>query len=415
MGSQDPPASLGANGAEPPVLPVASSDLSSIFEWAALFPLAIYLASSRYPHLLVGRTALAGFIPVGLFPRLRVLAMIADLLQHGQDFIDRASSVTDSRRTVWDVSWDSIFPCANGAVAEILSGYILRNVKLQSLEEKEEEKPEIKTSNKEPAARLSKSKTDKSFRRYQNLHIIRFSESQSKSMRRNRRLGSSDALPMVFEAFVLLGLLGASIVCYLFGLYGTGTAIALIVIFRVCRQLIRVDRPEGYLQSNEIGVPGWFESPLGGWKAHGLRILEILQLAIMTYVAAQKGWDGVALLILVATAWAFDSIVYRDGRIAELGWGAMFTGRTPMIGAIQALGQHRRTSWMDGILAPSNRRDAWLQMLAEREVDPKLNQVLTHDDKNWIELNLRLTREAEEVIRPVMSDQITETTAQATA
>ncbi|CAF3487884.1 unnamed protein product, partial [Fusarium graminearum] len=339
MGSQDPPASLGANGAEPPVLPVASSDLSSIFEWAALFPLAIYLASSRYPHLLVGRTALAGFIPVGLFPRLRVLAMIADLLQHGQDFIDRASSVTDSRRTVWDVSWDSIFPCANGAVAEILSGYILRNVKLQSLEEKEEEKPEIKTSNKEPAARLSKSKTDKSFRRYQNLHIIRFSESQSKSMRRNRRLGSSDALPMVFEAFVLLGLLGASIVCYLFGLYGT----------------------------------------------------------------AQKGWDGVALLILVATAWAFDSIVYRDGRIAELGWGAM------------ALGQHRRTSWMDGILAPSNRRDAWLQMLAEREVDPKLNQVLTHDDKNWIELNLRLTREAEEVIRPVMSDQITETTAQATA
>ncbi|WXC44772.1 hypothetical protein QX201_004508 [Fusarium graminearum] len=54
-------------------------------------------------------------------------------------------------------------------------------------------------------------------------------------------------------------------------------------------------------------------------------------------------------------------------------------------------------------------------MLAEREVDPKLNQVLTHDDKNWIELNLRLTREAEEVIRPVMSDQITETTAQATA
>lgn len=140
MGSQDPPASLGANGAEPPVLPVASSDLSSIFEWAALFPLAIYLASSRYPHLLVGRTALAGFIPVGLFPRLGVLAMIADLLQHGQDFIDRASSVTDSRRTVWDVSWDSIFPCANGAVAEILSGYILRNVKLQSLEEKEVEK-----------------------------------------------------------------------------------------------------------------------------------------------------------------------------------------------------------------------------------------------------------------------------------
>ncbi|WXC58607.1 hypothetical protein SNK03_004508 [Fusarium graminearum] len=360
MGSQDPPASLGANGAEPPVLPVASSDLSSIFEWAALFPLAIYLASSRYPHLLVGRTALAGFIPVGLFPRLRVLAMIADLLQHGQDFIDRASSVTDSRRTVWDVSWDSIFPCANGAVAEILSGYILRNVKLQSLEEKEEEKPEIKTSNKEPAARLSKSKTDKSFRRYQNLHIIRFSESQSKSMRRNRRLGSSDALPMVFEAFVLLGLLGASIVCYLFGLYGTGTAIALIVIFRVCRQLIRVDRPEGYLQSNEIGVPG---------------------------------------CMLVSPRKRFN----------------LFTGRTPMIGAIQALGQHRRTSWMDGILAPSNRRDAWLQMLAEREVDPKLNQVLTHDDKNWIELNLRLTREAEEVIRPVMSDQITETTAQATA
>lgn len=135
MASQNPPASFGANGAEPPVLPVASSNLSSIFEWAALLPLAIYLASSRLPHQLIGRIALAGFIPIGFFPRLGVLSIIGELLHQGQEYIDRVSSMNDSRRTAWDVTWGSVFPCANGAVSEILSAYLLKDAELNSVGE----------------------------------------------------------------------------------------------------------------------------------------------------------------------------------------------------------------------------------------------------------------------------------------
>lgn len=95
MTSQDSPTSFGVIGAKPPVLSTVSSQYSIIFEWAALLPLVIYLSSSRPPHRLVGQTALTGYVPVVLFPRLGVIATIADFLQQGQEFLDRASSSND--------------------------------------------------------------------------------------------------------------------------------------------------------------------------------------------------------------------------------------------------------------------------------------------------------------------------------
>jgi hypothetical protein len=115
------------------------------------------------------------------------------------------------------------------------------------------------------------------------------------------------------------------------------------------------------------------QSSLGSWLAFALRALAILQLVTMTYVAAQRGWDGVGFLALVVVAWVFDYFFYSDGRIAaqwlkDQGVGIKahsfrFTGRTPMIGAIQVLKETPVTAWMDGILAPSGRRAVWLAEL----------------------------------------------------
>ncbi|KAF5628961.1 hypothetical protein F52700_8054 [Fusarium sp. NRRL 52700] len=433
MTSQNSPASFGVIGTEPPVLSTASSRYSIVFEWAALLPLVIYLSSSRLPHRLVGQTALAGYVPVALFPRLGVIATIADFLQQGQEFLDRASSGNDLRRKVWDVNWGSIFPCANGAVAAILSAYALRKVNVQKVPEEVERIP----GSKEGFMPL---KPSSPFRRYQNLHILRFTETMKKTSRA-RCLWSG--LLTTFEVLLPLGLLGVSAVCFLCGLYGTGVAMVLAVLLRINRHLMVIERPDGYLRNNEAGLPGcmlvalnenastWYlyigsrgiidtmlnktmvqsvQSPLGIWHAYALRALEALQILVMTYVAAQKGWDGVALLSLVVVSSMLDSIAYSDDRLASQ-WlkregvrvdatTLQFSGRTPMIGTIQTLSNQRSTTWMDGIIAPSTRRDAWLRRLSSDGKGDAFEKGVSLDDEDWIYLNERLTLAALDMIPP---------------
>ncbi|RBR04367.1 hypothetical protein FVER53590_00107 [Fusarium verticillioides] len=433
MQSQDSPASFGVLGAEPPVLSTASSPYSIIFEWAALLPLVIYLSNNRLPHRLVGQTALTGYVPVALFPRLGVIATIADFLQQGQEFLDRASSGNDLRRKVWDVNWGSIFPCANGAVAAMLSAHALRNVNVQKVPEEVEQIPGSKEG-------FKPLKSSSPFRRYQRLHILRLTET-TKKISHARCLWSG--LPTIFELLLLLGLLGVSVVCFLCGLYGTGVAMVLAVLLRISRHLMVIERPDGYLKNNEVGLPGcmlvalnenasiWYlyigsrgvidtmlnktmvqsvYSPLGIWHAYALRALEALQILVMTYVAAQKGWDGVALLSLVVVSSLFDYIAYSDDRLASQ-WlkregvkvdatTLQFSGRTPMIGTIQTLGNQRSTTWIDGIIAPSTRRDAWLRRLSSDGKEDAFEKNLSIDDEDWIYLNERLTLAARDMIPP---------------
>ncbi|KAI1773788.1 hypothetical protein F4818DRAFT_421774 [Hypoxylon cercidicola] len=443
MGLGDRPDSYGTNGATPPVLPVTAVNISIIFEWAALLPLAIYLARSRLPHQLVGQAALAGFLGVGLFPRLGVLGTIADFLQQDQEFLDRASSVSEMRRMVWDANWGSVFPCANGAAAMMLNTHILRNVKIQ-LAPEQIPKSSSKTpphssnlrhdSNSSGSTTPANKKPAPNFRRYQTLHILHFSDSLPKTGPLKQRITSCYSWVLFFEVLGLMVLLGASIICILYGLYGTAAAVFLTLLFRVSRQLITIERPVGYLHNNEGELTGcmlmalhenastWYlyvgsrgtidtvlnktmiqsiKSPLNGWLAHGLRVLEVLQLIIMSYAAAQKGWDGIALLCLILVAWIFDRVVYNDQRIAGL-WlqregitvktqSLKFGGRTPMIGLIYALSNKQVTCWMDGILCPSTRRTVWLQKLASQNVAPELEQKLSQRDKEWVNLNERLT------------------------
>ncbi|RSL58826.1 hypothetical protein CEP54_007589 [Fusarium duplospermum] len=441
MSSQDSPASFGAIGVEPPVLSVASSTASIVFEWVALLPLGIYLASNRLPHRLVGQTALTGHVPIALFPRLGVLGTLADFLQQGQDFFDRASSVNDLRRKVWDVNWGSIFPCANGAVAAILSAHALRRVKAQKVPEDVDQIPGSNRS-------FEPLKPESPFRRYQKLNILRFTKTSENAT----HVGCLwRGFPVALEVFLLIGLLGINVICFLFGLYGTATAVFLALLLRISRQLMVIERPSGYLRNNEGDKPGcmlvslhenassWdlyvgsrgiidtilnktmvqdVKSSLGVWHAYGLRTLEGLQILIMTYAAAQKGWDGVALLSLVVVAWVIDSITYNNDRTAAQ-WlrregvrvdatTLEFSGRTPMIGTIHALGSQRSTTWMDGILTPSSRRDVWLRKLACKEVDPSFEKGLSVGDKEWVDLNERLTLVAHAMIPP---DVIAETSS----
>ncbi|KAM0212315.1 hypothetical protein ACHAQD_009891 [Fusarium lateritium] len=440
MSSQDSPASFGSIGSEPPVLSVASSSISIIFEWVALLPLAIYLASSRLPYRLVGQTALSGHVPIALFPRLGVLGTLADFLQQGQEFFDRASSVNDLSHKVWDVNWGSIFPCANGAVAAILSAYALRDVKVQKVPE-EVDQVDPHSLGKQPSSKsFEPVKPHVPFRRYQKLHILHFTESTKKASSAGCFWS---CLPKTLEVLFLIWLIGVSVICFLFGLYGTATAVLLAALLRVSRQLMTIERPSGYLKNNEGDLPGcmlvslhenastWYlyigsrgiidtilnktmvqdvRSPLGVWHGYGLRLLEALQILVMTYVAAQKGWDGVALVSLVFVATAVDFISFSDDRIAAR-WlkregvrvdatTLQFSGRTSMIGTIHALGNQRSTTWMDGIIAPSTRRNVWLHKLASQDVDSNLKKDLSASDKDWINLNGRLTLLAQAMIPP---------------
>jgi hypothetical protein len=399
-----PPASYGSTGAAPPVLPIASSDASIVFEWAAIFPLAIYLADRRLSHKLVGQASLAGFLPTGLFPRLGVLNMVCDFLKEGPDFLDRASSVSELRRTVWDVNTGNIFTCANGAASDILAKYVLRKACLVDLSD---------NSSKQNSGATGQRTTglpSTGYRRCQTLHILdcQFMPSSTQSGHRHRASNVQKAVkykPILYEVVLLLVLLGLAVISILFGVFATTAAIVLTVAFRILRYFIRVTRPSTYLENNEPGASGcmlvalhenattWYlyrgsraiidtllnKSMIEDIAASPLvsvaRVLATLQLATMTYAAAQKGWDGVGLLAVIIVAWVSDWVLYREHVLAAQ-WlkhedvdiraqSFKFSGRVPMLGAIQVLKGTGNISWMDGILAPSNRRNQWLADLVK--------------------------------------------------
>ncbi|OAA66148.1 hypothetical protein ISF_03986 [Cordyceps fumosorosea ARSEF 2679] len=488
--SAEKPASFGTNRLDPPVIGVASSSASVIFEWVALVPLTIYLAQAGLSHRLVGRTALAGRVVASLFPRLGVLDGIATLLRQGPDYLDRASSVSELHRTVWHVDFGSIFPCANGAASMILTKHAIRTavkipirINLRELlpeyviKDDMAAEDEASTFPRETTTNSNNNANSKGFSRPQTLYILDCTideigkpDGTSKAGRLIQR-----HLQAATEAAVLLSLLGLCAPMILMGLYGTTMAFLISAAFRVLRLTIQVTRPDGYLQSNEPsqnracmlaavhenastwylyvgerGVVDWLlnKSLLGRVDASApiaalLRALAALQLATMTYVAAQKGWDGVGLLVLVLAAWLLDAVAYSDDRLAKRwlraegvgirAFACEFSGRVPMVGAVLALREGRVTSWMDGILAPATRRDLWLEKLmqsyastpgsesstasssvgssANRNVCPSVTQVTRQklvwgpkdgkvaadadkEDRRWVERNFALVRAA---------------------
>ena len=134
------------------------------------------------------------------------------------------------------------------------------------------------------------------------------------------------------------------------------------------------------------------------------RLAHYHQLLAMTYVAAQKGWDGVCLLSLMILAWIIRSLLDRTSPVAE--WlkkenvefdirSFEFTGRAPMIGAVQLLSDsrimpgrmgnfHRNMTWMDPILAPCKRRtDRLLCIATQKNILPSDLSVLDKTNHDW--------------------------------
>jgi hypothetical protein len=100
----------------------------------------------------------------------------------------------------------------------------------------------------------------------------------------------------------------------------------------------------------------------------------------MTFVAGQKGWDGVVLLLLITVVFAFGLFygynqhaarwLKKEGFVTTA-FGCEFAGRTVLLGAVQLLSTEKKTYWMDGIIAPAARRDAWLKKIGAIDSDSK--------------------------------------------
>ena len=127
-----------------------------------------------------------------------------------------------------------------------------------------------------------------------------------------------------------------------------------------------------------------------------LKIAHVIQLLVMTFVAGQKGWNGVSLVILVAVDWILRRR-YSDRLIAER-WledkgvnvkskTFEFIGRTILLGAIVKFSNTARTDWMDDIVPRHPRREAWLSRLCHSATAEKpIPQSMP-----WTRLDLRWT------------------------
>lgn len=152
--------------------------------------------------------------------------------------------------------------------------------------------------------------------------------------------------------------------------------------------------------------------PFGKIFSHWFRIAHVLQLLAMTFVAAEKGWDGVTLVILLLLAnmmhWRYrkNQLARRWLRTEDICVKAKsfeFTGRTAMLGAIHKMSDTKVTNWMDEIMPPAPRRQAWLNRLSK---DPDSNsspdsdyEALSRFDQDWVLLHSELATQAASVLQ----------------
>jgi hypothetical protein len=131
--------------------------------------------------------------------------------------------------------------------------------------------------------------------------------------------------------------------------------------------------------------------------ARWLRAAHIIQLLAMTFVASQKGWDGVALLILliISTVMQFrfrremlTRMFCEENGVAVKQNSFEFSGRTPMLGAIQRVSRCCEWKWMDEILSPCPRREVWARALSreDMEMDSLDEEMdgLSDGDQGWV-------------------------------
>ncbi|KAF2099166.1 hypothetical protein NA57DRAFT_76398 [Rhizodiscina lignyota] len=282
------------------------------------------------------------------------------------------------------------------------------------------------------------------FRRYQTLHVLRarFTTKRKRSMfdgaRRTINFVGIAAMPIL--SILLVSVLA---MC---GAYGTAVIVLCSMISQIAAKNTIIRRPPGYLQSNEscedacmlmaphqnaqewtlfIGDRGIVDTLLNkpmimvqdcranSVAAAWFTAANLLQLLAMTFVAGQKGWDGVCLVILMTAEFAFQwrtqSIRLAKAWVAEAGIDAQvnsfqFGSRMIMLGAIEKFLGCKRTVWMDQIIPPHPRREAWLCNLFEEPFD---EASFIPSDIAWIKLSGALaTLSANILQRTTMADEV---------
>lgn len=245
-----------------------------------------------------------------------------------------------------------------------------------------------------------------------------------------------------FEATRFLLFLGVFVVLCLCGIFGTAIVLLIGVVTQTLCRFLKVRRPPGFLDNNEnhsacmllsshknsstwylyIGDRGVVDSLLnktmfsipayGKFLTYWFRFAHVVQLLAMTFVAAQKGWDGIALLILLLSA---DAMHWRYGRnqiarrwlttedVCVKAKSFEFTGRSPMLGAIHKMSGTKVTTWMDEIMPPVPRRQAWLNRLGRGSDETSLPdsdfEALSRFDQEWVILHSGLATQAASVLQ----------------
>ena len=422
---------------------------SIISEWSALFPLVCHLANFEEDHRMVGQLALAGHLTVGLFPKLGYLNGIRRLLQGGAEFLDRANAKCDSIYKVWDVNWGSVFTRANGSATSILTEHAFRKHQKtlllpESVAAEPRHLPGAAAEAIPPPNPGNTMPTKSTFRRHQELRIIQISRNDRTRTVEKSLLRSTATRFGKFSYHLLLVIL--IIVLCLFGAFGSAAIITNGLVSKLVCRLLRTERPSGYLENNENheacmlsavhenantwylyvgdrGVIDWLLNKTMLSTPSVSRILmayfllaHILQLLAMTFVAAQKGIDGVSLVVLLfidhgyqyllgghqlARQWLGEEGVSINAQIFQ------FSGRTPMIGAVHIISEARDAAWIDTLLAPCPRIKVWLDelkcaALMRSRVNSDL-QALSPSDRSWVLLNSQLAIEAARLIRRKLS------------
>lgn len=398
---------------------------------------------------MLGELALEGHLTVGLFPKLGYLDGLRRLLQGGADFLDRANANSESTHRVWDVNWGSVFTRANGSAISLISDYALRKQRpaMQMPDEivmQPSNPPSAAPTTSAAPPLQNKVSLRPAFRRFQKLHVVRMSRTKHiRTIQGTLLLLFLSRTGKVLYHFILIGLL--ILLCFL-GAFGSAAIVLNGLLSKLVCRLLRVKRPSGYLENNENhdacmlsavhenaqtwylymgdrGVIDWLLNKTmiappsaGRVQMIYFRLAHVLQLLAMTFVAAQKGVDGICLMILLvindgsqylfgghkmARQWLEAEKVSVDARTF------IFSGRTPMIGAIHSLSQARNAAWMETLVASCPRISAWLSELkCSADTRSRLDldlQRLSFSDRSWVVLNTQLTMQAVKLIQGELS------------
>ncbi|MCJ1240189.1 hypothetical protein MMC14_008189 [Varicellaria rhodocarpa] len=317
------------------------------------------------------------------------------------------------------------------------------NVELSTLGSSSLNSSSTRGANQHLSNYLPSTSSKEQFRRYQTLHVMKFGRDNVKIPW--YRLFSYSASARWYQVLssILLGC-SASVLC-LYGLYGTAGAVLFGAISRLACSLIQIQRPPGFLENNElqkacmlvgvhqnssvwylyIGDRGVVDTLLNktmviisGRSSVLLcffRVFHIFQLLSMSYVAAEKGWDGISMVFFMLIAEGF-MWCGRDLQVAKHWLGVEgitveaksfeFSGRTPMVGAIQRFSGSKNSRWMDDLVCPSPRREAWLERLGvmtNSEPSQKYDD-LGEFDKRWVDINVTLGMRAADLLQAQFSN-----------